>query len=827
MAALGNTTITGTLGLSQDAAAADQAVRKSQVEAMLAGMQSQHGVLTAIAGVTTAADKLVYFTGLNAAATTTLTAFARTLLDDANAVTARATLGLTIGTDVQAAHAVLSALAGVATGADKIAYFTGGNAASATTLTAFARTLLDDADATTARATLGLSIGSQVQGFSEVLGVIAGVNAAPDTMVYFVGANEAAATALTPYARTLLDDASASAARTTLGLAIGTNVQAYHAALAAIAGNAGTVNLSGTTLTLPGSLTQGLTISNTVDTLTVRVTTANGGALSAICAIDTASAIFRVAKEDGATSIFEVTGYAATFYFPVTVVAELQATEFTGGGAGLTDLDADQLTTGTVPSARLETKLGAIADLAVAADKLLYFTGASTVAIATFTPFARTLMDDADAAAARATLGIGPAGLTLVVDGATGNDGTGARGRWDLPYLTPSAARAAALSGDTIFVRPGNYTTAANLAKNGVNWYFSPGATVTLTDAEPVAAKTIWDDGGAAMVFAVAGAGTFKRILTTNNDGVGGNACVRCSHVSSVIDIECLDMAISDPGQSALAIDGVNGRLRVRCRDVTATGPSAHAVWWSNGVLSVEGRKAYGEATGVYSVVDGAPTGDAHVRFEEIVGGTDGAVYEYGTNAAAAIWIRANIVKGVTGPAVTAQGSNRVYVETQKFFGVIHHNQITGTPGLLYVRGDKVSSANGLFSGQGGTSFIDIAHWDITGGVSTISVSGGTHTLANGEMIGSTGSTGMQISGGVTKLRQMRVSTVANAASNPIIKSGGALSLDAGCVLLAEGTRNSIEAATAQTVISTGAWANTAKHANVTITGTLNVAAGI
>ncbi len=185
-------------------------------------VQAYDAFLTSIAALGTAADKMLYTTGVDTAAETALTSFGRSLIDDANATAGRTTLGLVIGTDVQAYDAELAALAGLTSAANKLPYFTGSGTATVADFTAAGRALIDDANASAQRTTLGLAIGSDVQAYDADLVAIAALSSADSNFIVGSAGGWVAE--------------SGATARTSLGVAIGSDVQAYDAELAALAG---------------------------------------------------------------------------------------------------------------------------------------------------------------------------------------------------------------------------------------------------------------------------------------------------------------------------------------------------------------------------------------------------------------------------------------------------------------------------------------------------------------------------------------------------------------------------------------------------------------
>lgn len=134
------------------------------------------------------------------------TAAGRALIDDADAAAQRTTLGLgTIATQNSSGATLtqVTITSGDITGITDLAIADGGTGAST---------------AEAARTNLGLTIGTIVQGYDAGLDSIANLTTAADQSIYLTAADTYAAYNLTAFGRSLLDDADAAAARTTLGL---------------------------------------------------------------------------------------------------------------------------------------------------------------------------------------------------------------------------------------------------------------------------------------------------------------------------------------------------------------------------------------------------------------------------------------------------------------------------------------------------------------------------------------------------------------------------------------------------------------------------------
>lgn len=160
-------------------------IRKIEFDEAIAGLSSGSGgggtiddpELNAIAGLTSAADSFPYFTGSGTASLAVIPTYGRSLASSASAAAARTTLGLVVGTDVQAQDTELSALAGTTSAADTVPYYTGSGTASTTSLTSFGRSLVDDASASVARATLGVALVYNVKVTPDASNATTGDNA--------------------------------------------------------------------------------------------------------------------------------------------------------------------------------------------------------------------------------------------------------------------------------------------------------------------------------------------------------------------------------------------------------------------------------------------------------------------------------------------------------------------------------------------------------------------------------------------------------------------------------------------------------------------------
>ena len=151
--------------------------------------------------------------------------------------TARTSLGLAIGTNVQAYDAGLQSISGLTTSANRMIYTTASDTYATFIATQDGRDFLGLTGTAAQQTALGLLVGTNVQAFNAALQGISSVSAnlTVGKMLYTTGTNIFGVADITAAGRALLDDADAATQRTTLGLTISTNVQAWDANLDQIA----------------------------------------------------------------------------------------------------------------------------------------------------------------------------------------------------------------------------------------------------------------------------------------------------------------------------------------------------------------------------------------------------------------------------------------------------------------------------------------------------------------------------------------------------------------------------------------------------------------
>jgi hypothetical protein len=280
----------------------------------------------------------------------------------------------TAASTYQPLDADLTAIAALTSAANKVPYSTGAGTWALADFSAAGRNLVDDADASAQRTTLGLGTAAvKDTGTSgNTVPLLDGANTFSARQDITVSTSFATALGVTSTNADALSGPIVDFQRNSASPAPGDNMGAFN-----FRGN----NASGT------SVIYSQMVGGIVDT----VAGAEYGRIS-----------FSV-YDNGVNTA------ALTIRNGVFVGAP------TGSAKGTGTLNAVTLyENGTSLASKyqgLDTELTALAGLTSAADQLPYFTGSGTAALATFTTAGRDLIDDADASAQRTTLGLGTAAV--------------------------------------------------------------------------------------------------------------------------------------------------------------------------------------------------------------------------------------------------------------------------------------------------------------------------------------------------------------------------------------------------------------------------------
>jgi hypothetical protein len=306
-----------------------------------------------------------------------------------DAASARTNLGLAIGSDVQAYNVAIDGTIAAFSTADSLAYSSASGVVEGTAITSFGRTFVAQSSATEARAELGLD-SMALQSASSVAisgGTIENVTFVSSS-VTISGGTIGGITDLA------IDDggtgaSDASSARTNLGLAIGTDVQAYSSVLD------GAITAFDTADAIAYSSASGV-VANSSITSFGRTLIAQSGATEARTELGLGSIALQNA---GSVAISGGT------------ISDITDLAIADGGTGASSAADARTNLGLAIGSDIQAYdagLASIAGLSTAADELIYLTGVDTYAVSPLPSYSRDFLASGNSAAdARNVLGLG------------------------------------------------------------------------------------------------------------------------------------------------------------------------------------------------------------------------------------------------------------------------------------------------------------------------------------------------------------------------------------------------------------------------------------
>lgn len=429
-------------------------------------------------------------------------------------------------------------------------------------------------------------------------------------------------------------------------------------------------------------------------------------------------------------------------------------------------------------------------------------------------------------------------GRVLYVDALNGSD-NGIGGA----YKTCTAAKNAALAGDTIVVGPGTYVE-NNLLKNLVNWHLTAGSKIKYIDPGTGLGCGIFDDRATGAVECeITGAGILEYIGNpvvafeappANGMSQAANANVRGAFVtqnagtkiqarfSKVLHTMTFTtlgihagVHVYDCSKMHITVDEIydpyDGQIIGQSEgDIYS---QASGIYWNIGELYVKAGRVQGGQYSVWCLEQGAAAHSVNAWFE--IDRCEGRYYIVG-NGNGSNWRTWAIIKEIApsnfyaGHGVSVGGGGRHYLMAEKTTGRVW---LDGNASL-WMTVQKMSygpTTNVLYCSEADftpagtpTLYLDVQHIDaltnsaIKLAKGNINIRGGYCRNANGK--------GIEVTAAVTaRIKGMRIDTTpTNAAgNNPVLigAAGSGLVLEQ-CILLAPALADSIEAGGAGRVVT-------------------------